>query len=272
VKYPHFCPWRDRSQALGLFFGLTANKITYLGPKNTGGFVSTEYDAIFQWEMNFDETEVFKLAVCYEREFRKIFSDSIDVQTLRRNSIPSRNDPRKSGLFRHCWKMRRETRGLLDPNEYKNYIVGNLTILKIQKGYLSPNIICGDKAWVRYKVWKRRFDAKIAEKSVENIPCVSSTDPKIIQQIDRTKKFLFESCEGSPTFDCLKSHFERGIFKFWTVTGKVSHFYCVLSPWLSRICDLEKFGEGCGFSPTLLREKITEEVQNYFKYEFKHES
>jgi hypothetical protein len=221
--------------------------------------------------MNSDETEAFKLAVCYETEFRRLFGDCVDSQTMSRNSIPLRNDPRKSSLFRHCWKMRRETRGLIETHEYKNYIVGNLTIIKIQNGYLSPNIICGDKAWIRYKVWKRRFDAKIADKSVENTPCVTSTDPKIIQQIDRTKKFVFENCDGVPSFDCLKSHVDRGIFKFWAVTGKVSHYYCVLSPWMAKLYDLEKFGQNCGFSPALLREKITEEVLAYFRHEFKHE-
>src|SRR4051812_22521533 len=104
-----------------------------------------EYNAIFQWNMSNDEIEAFKLAVCYEKEYKKIFGSTADGQDIRRNSLPQKNDPRKSNLFRQCWRMRRETRGLIESHEYQTYIVGNLSILKIQNGYVGPNTICGDK-------------------------------------------------------------------------------------------------------------------------------
>src|SRR5687767_4365124 len=105
------------------------------------------FDAIFQWKMTPDETEVYNLAVVYEREYKKIFGEDTDGQSVRRNSIPKKGDPRKSNLFRHCWKLRRETRGLLESHEYKNYIHANLVIIRINKGHVEPNCICGDKAW-----------------------------------------------------------------------------------------------------------------------------
>jgi hypothetical protein len=232
----------------------------------------TEFDAIFQWNMSNDEIEVYKLAVCYVKEYKKLFSECVDGQAIRRNSLPLRSDPRKSNVFKHCWKLRRETRGLLESTEYKNYIIGNLTILKIQKGYVGPNAICGDKAWVRYKVWKRQYDAKMAEVSaIAPPPSVSTTSPKIIQQIDRTKKFLYERCEGEPTATKVKDFIASGIFRFWVMTGKVSQFYVVLSPFVAVATDVSKFAEQCSFSPALIREKCTQEVQNYFKHEFTHE-
>lgn len=231
-----------------------------------------KYNAIFEWNMKNDEIEAYKIAICYENEILKIFGKTMNGSDLRKNSLPKRNDPRKSNLFRYCWKLLRETRGLLEPHEYKNYIIGNLKILEIQKAYIGPNAICGDKAWIRYKVWKRMFDAKMAEVSaIAPPPSVSTTDPKIIQQIDRTKKFIFERCEGTPSFEKVKKFFDDGILKFWVMTSKISIYYLMMSPWISKTIDLEKFATECAFSSFLYKSKITTEVKNYFSYEFKHE-
>lgn len=231
------------------------------------------YDAIFEWNMSQPEIEAYKLAVLYEKEFLKQFSEIVEgeaVKDFRRNTLPKRGDPRKSDLFRHCWKLRRETRGLLTPEQYENYVKANLLILKINKSYVAPNSICGDKAWVRWKVWERWYNQKLHEKnSVVPQPSVSTTDPKIIREIDRTKKFLFEKCDGSPTSEKIKSFLENGFFKFWIASGKVSTYYAVLSPYLAPF--LKKLSEECSFDVSLFNEKVTSEVRDYFKYEFNHE-
>jgi hypothetical protein len=232
-----------------------------------------EYNAVFEWKMNNDEIEVFKLAVLYQHEFRKVFGTETDGQTVRRNSLPMRSDPRKSNLFRHCWKMRRETRGLLFEDDYKHYIHANLTIIKIHKGRIEPNSICGDKAWVRYKVWKRHYDRKLSDMGVvAPPPSVSTTDPKIIAQIDKTKKFLFERCDGEPTFDKIKAFIDGGMVRLWVATGKVSQFYLVLSPFVARATDLKRLAEQCSLSVALLLENCTQEVKTYFSHEYQHES
>lgn len=232
-----------------------------------------EYDTIFQWKMTSTEAEVLNLAVCYEREYRKLFTEIADGQDIRRNSLPKKSDPRKSNLFRHCWKMRRETRGLLESHEYKLYILGNLTILKLQKAHVEPNGICGDKAWIRYKVWKRHYDQKVSDiAATAPPPSISTTNPKIIYQIDKTKKFLFERCEGQPTFEKIKSFVDNGIFKLWVATGKVSQFYVVLSSFMAKACNVDKFSEQCSFSFKLLCEKCTPEIKEYFCHEYKHEA
>lgn len=232
-----------------------------------------EFDAVFQWNMTPAEVDVYKLAVAYEQEFRKVFGSDADGQSYLRNRIPMRGDPRKSNLFRQCWRLRRETRGLLEPHEYRNYIKANLTIIKLHNGHVEPNCICGDKAWIRYKVWKRLYDQKMSDAgAVAPPPSVSSTSPKIIAEIDKTKKFLFERCEGEVSFDKIKNFVDSGIFKFWVASGKVSPYYAVLSPFLARTGNLDQIFTGCSTSQAVILGKITDEIRNYFNHEYKHES
>ena len=231
-------------------------------------------DAIFQWRMTNEEAAAFKLAVLYEKEFRRVFKDYKVVQrgSLERNTLPRRGDPRKSNLFRFCWKLRRETRGLLESHQWKQYISANLTIIKLNDGYVEPQCVCGDKAWCRWKLYERWCKEKEAEKAcAPPPPDVSTVDPKVIKEIDTTKKFLFERCEGEVTEEKLKKFFDDGILKLWVLTGKVSRYYIVLSPWMNKFCDIGKFAEDCSFDPTLFREKISPEVREYFKDEYRHE-
>jgi len=230
-----------------------------------------DIDTIFQWRMTSQEIEVFKLVLAYDKAFKKLFADA-SPQIKKLNSVPVRTDPRKSNIFRQCWKMRRETRGLLEGTEYANYIYANLLIIKLNNGRVQPNCVCGDKAWVRYKVWKRRYDQKMSElSSTAPPPSVSTTNPKVIGEIDRTKKFLFERCEGEVTFDKIKTFVDEGIFKFWVASGKVSPYYVVMSPFIAKAGDVDAQFAGCSSSPAVVREKITSEVKDYFKHEYRHE-
>jgi hypothetical protein len=230
------------------------------------------YDAIFEWNMTPPEVEAYKLAVLYEQEFLRIFggTEDVDGQGIRRNTIPKRGDPRKSDLFRQCWKLRRETRGLLTPDQYVNYVKANLAILKINKSHVSPNAICGDKAWIRWKVWERWYTQKMADNSsVAPPPSVSTTDPKIIREIDRSKKFLFEKCDGEPNSEKIRGFIESGFFKFWVAQGKLSVYYLMMSPYVQPY--IEKLGKDCSFDPLVFRENLTLEVREYFRHEFQHE-
>lgn len=222
--------------------------------------------------MTREEGDVFHIAIVYEQEYRKFFYGEVDGQSIRRNSLPMRGDPRKSSLFRYCWKLRRETRGLLELNEYRNYIRANLFIIKHHGGHVEPIAITGDKAWIRYKVWKRRFDQKMYEAGqAPPPPSTSTTNPKIIREIDRTKKFLFEKCEGEPTFEKINNFVDKGIFKLWVAQSKISPYYLALSPYINQINSKDLLFSICTCSEKLILEKTTQEIKEYFKKEFKIE-
>lgn len=228
-------------------------------------------EAILDWNMSDVEAEVYHIALAYEKEYRKTIGNA-DLRAMGRNALPRRGDPRKSNLFRHCWRLRRETRGILESKEYRNYIHANLLIIHSYNGYIEPNCVCGDKAWLRYKVWKRRYDIQLSElNATAPPPSVDTTNPKIILEIDRTKKFLFERCEGEVTFEKLKGFIESGIFKLWFATGKVSPYYVAMSPLVAKICDIETLFARHTCSLGVVQEKITKEVKDYFKHEYAHE-
>ena len=227
------------------------------------------YDAIFEWNMSAPETTAFKMAVLYEQEYLKMFAGTGNFN-FKENTIPRKGDPRKSFLFKQCWKLCRETRGLLNAEQYQNYIRANLMILKIHEARVSSNAICGDKAWIRWKVWERWYNQKLGDKAaVAPAPSVSTTDPKIIREIDRTKKFLFEKCEGEPTSLKIQDFLDKDFFKLWIASGKVSIYYIMLSPYTGSYID--KLAKVCSFDPVLFRDNITKEVKDYFRYEFNHE-
>ena len=230
------------------------------------------FDAIFEWRMADEEMAVYKIACIYEREFLKMFSgkSNLDGQTFRRNTLPKKGDPRKSNLFRYCWKLRRETRGLLSSDEFLPYIIANFSIIKMNKGHIEPLCICGDKAWARWKLHGRWVREK-AEANAASAPIPSgSSDHKVCMQLDKTKKFLFEKCEGKPSYDKMNEFLENGFFKLWVATSKVSTYYCVLSSYISED-KLDSLAKSCSFDPALVRQRITDGVKNYFKEEFEHE-
>jgi hypothetical protein len=229
-------------------------------------------ETILEWKMSLEEGEVFHIALTYEHEYKRIFAEESDGQAIRRNSLPRRSDPRRSNLYRQCWKLRRETRGLIEQHEYKNYIHANLFIIKINGGHVEPNCITGDKAWIRYKVWKRRYDQKMADIGAQiPPPSVSTTNPKIIAEIDRTRKFLFEKCDGSPTFEKIKKFIESGVFRLWVATSRVSPYYLTLSPFVEKTNLKDSLFSVCNSSEALIREKITQEIKDYFNHEYKYE-
>jgi hypothetical protein len=94
--------------------------------------------------------------------------------------------------------------------------------------------------------------------------------PDDVREIDTTKRFLFEKCEGSPTEEKIQKFVDDGFFKFWVVSGKVSEYYVALSPYIKEE-QREALADSCSVDLTLVRERATEEVREYFSAEFRHE-
>jgi len=227
---------------------------------------------ILEWKMSQDEAEAFHLALFYEKEYMRIFNGSLDGLSLKRNILPKGGDPRKSNLFRYCWKLKRETKGLIEKKEYKNYIMANLFIVKINNGYVEPSCITGDKAWIRYKIWKRKYDQKLLEADCDKDKISNPIyDKKVIFQIDKTKKFLFEKCEGDPSYIKIKNFIDNGIFSLWCASQKISCYYLVLSPYIKESKKKNDFLKFYNISEEIIEKSLNNDLINYFYQEYKYE-
>jgi hypothetical protein len=171
---------------------------------------------------------------------------------------PKKGDPRKSNLFKFCYKLQRETKGLIEQQEYYYYIVAQLQILKTLNldthPLITPQCLVGDKAWIRWKLWKNKFD----KANKKELPLKEEYNLiEIKKELLKTKKFL-DSKFGTldeENFPILKKDITRYI-----ALGMISGFYAVLSPLVQKHCNLEKIDLSCYTA--------NEAVNNVFKEVF----
>lgn len=221
----------------------------------------TKLSCVFDWKMTSDEAHAYYLATVWEQETRKLFPNE------RLARLPTYGDPRKCTLYRYCWKLIRETRGLLKAEEYHQFIQGNLRIIKHHKGRIEPNCLTGDKAWIRWKVWQRLLEKKLAEQRNE-IPEDTNINTKVGNELDCTKRFLFEKMDGEPTFQKFEE-LAKNKLSVWADVGKISKYYLVLSPWVDKLGILTKLEKECGFSKDIY--VVNESIKKFFKKEFSYE-
>ena len=181
-------------------------------------------EKIITFRMTNKEAKAYRLALLWISLTRKFLpSDaSVSVATL------PKGDPRKGYLFKQCWKLLRETQGLLEETDYKYYFAAQLAMLKnVQRStghaHVSHNVFVGEKAWVRWKIWKKKFDETAA---MMNLPPLITDEEAIIKELDRTKGFLQKTAVSKFNVDDLKS---------WTSSGKVSLIYIALSPLVKKL-------------------------------------
>ena len=203
------------------------------------------------------EAKAYRLALLWISLTKKLLPDDSSVSAI---TLP-KGDPRKGYLFKQCWKLARETAGLLEESDYKYYFAAQLGMLKNVKrdnghAHVGHNVFVGDKAWVRWKIWKKKFDDTLAAR---DLPPLISDENNIIKEIDRTFVFLQKNSA---------SKFDLDDLKLWVNSGKVSLAYICLSPKVQKLTDnLADFN----FDPHLFRKKLSGRVQDHFQNVFSSE-
>lgn len=224
-------------------------------------------DAIAEYGMDQIESAAYKLCILWIEKSRKFFPD-YDHTKLRRG------DPRKSLMFKVCYKLVRETQGILEEDDYPLYVRAQLDILKnISTGsdehpLIEPNCLVGEKAWKRWKLWKKKYDSVIKQKGF-NIK-VTASSQKVLDAFEKTQEFIFKTLGPEPTSEKFREIIiNKNLFR-WINLGKISPYYLCLSPYVKQFVSEEDMKK-ISFDLEIYRACLNDELIALFKEKFKYE-
>jgi len=184
-----------------------------------------------KYDMNPKETLAYHCCIIYEHFSIMIFPK------YRHSKMPSKGDPRKCTLFKHCYKMNALLEGKLEKIYYPLFIKAQFDIFKKifeatkQCPLITPTIISSNKALSRWNVWKYYYE-KV--KSIKNENNTVNVEQSVLEnEFKSTLDFM--NC-NSYIFDDINCFIEneKDIYKF-TLLKKISPYYISLSPWISKL-------------------------------------
>jgi hypothetical protein len=230
-----------------------------------------ELEDILHYNMNPDEAKAFKIALMWQDLSRQEFPN------YQHSRLRKSGDPRKSLLFKYCYKLVQETKGLIPDHEYRLYVLAQLHILKYvattkEHGLIDPIILVGDKAWKRWKIWKKKYDQKYRENITTSVDQqVTASSSIVSNELKRTKKFLIEKFKTIPTFEHVKKSIQDLSMIRWVSLGRVSPYYVLLSPFVGKCLSGKTFIEVFFFDLSVYDKSISQDVKMFFRQEFANE-
>lgn len=221
-----------------------------------------ELEPILLYSMNDIEAKAFKIGLIWHDEYQSNLPGE-NHETFRRGK-----DPRKTNLFKHCYKLAREIAGIVPDNETHLYVRAQIQVLKsIRQGkvhaLISPHCLVGDKAWSRWKLWKRIYEKCLSKNPTSEEIGVKIKESVVKNEINRTFSFLdSKGLIGARDYSNCKEDIAR-----WISTGEISPFYVMLSPMIRRSFPKEEMS----VDSSLYRPHITPSSELFFRERFSHE-
>lgn len=212
--------------------------------------------------MNDMEAKAFKIGLIWDDECSR------NLPEEQHEKFKPGKDPRKTNLFRHCYKVAKETFGLIPDSEIQLYIRAQIQILKsIREGkvhaLITPHCLVGERAWKRWKLWKRLYDKSLSKNPTSEEIGIMIKESMVRGELIRALSFM----ESKGLKDEEKYRSSKQDLARWASTGEISPFYFVLSP---RIRLMFKEGE-ITVDYSLYRPSITPALEAMFKEKFSHE-
>lgn len=222
-----------------------------------------DLEPIMKYRMDPTESKAYKIALMWQEECRR------EIPGEPYAKISPKSDPRKSTLFKYCFKLARETSGIIPEADLCLYVRAQIQVLKgIKDGdvhaLIEPHCLVGDKAWRRWKVWKARYDKRMAIPAGNPEAPPKPSEGKIRAEISSAFDFL--SKMGCLDFDALSGR--KDDLPRWIRGGEVSCFWAVLSPWARKVLGDPS---GVGFDHVYYRSAVSPQTELYFREKFAHE-
>jgi hypothetical protein len=228
--------------------------------------------AIFEYGMTDLEARAYKISLLYLEKAPKFFPKEIHYH------VP-KGDPRKSYVFKHCYKLLRLHGTDITEDDIKLYVHAQLDILKhITSGQehprISPDILSGPKAWNRWLLWKSKYEKT---KTFSNTSLAAEVidvnrQKEAIELLKKTKAFFLVNF-NSLTKSEIEAGLESGDIWLWVRWGKVCYYYLILSPIVAAWTQKEKvsISDKVTFDSAFFKGNVTEKVKHYFETEFAYE-
>ena len=226
-------------------------------------------EPIVEYKLDATQSKAYKVMIIWLVMSRKIFPDF----KLALNRMP-KGDPGKSRLWKVCYKMVREVEGKIKDEDLKLYVTAQLHIMKsITDGEAHPNItpeiLCSQKSWARWCVWKKKYEAALAAKSVEKVKIENPNDPAMTEELEKAKRFLEHIFRRQPTFSDIEVAVKDRSLIRWTKLKKISPLYAILSPWVKKLlagANLQQY-----LQTDITQYKVTPALEEQFKKLFPYE-
>ncbi len=224
---------------------------------------------IVEYKLDPVQSKAYKVMIIWLVMSRKIFPDF----KMPLNRMP-KGDPRKSHLWKVCFKMVREVEGKIKDEDLKLYVTAQLHIMRsITDGEAHPNItpeiLCSQKSWARWCVWKKKYEAAIAGKSVDRVKIENPNDPAMAEELEKAKAFLEHIFRRQPTYADIEIAVKDRSMIRWTKLKKISPLYAILSPWVKKVlagANLQQYLQ-TDISPYKVTPALEEQFKKLFPYE-----
>lgn len=224
-----------------------------------------ELEPILHYKMDEIEAKAYKIAIIWQDECAR------ELPKEKYSKLNKKTDPRKTTLFKYCHKLAREMKGILDDRELPFYVRAQLQILKsIKEGeihaLIEPHCLVGEKAWKRWKVWRRKHMKGVSRILGSEEAGISASNPKMLAEISSSRDFLErKGCLDFAAYNLRKKDLDN-----WIRLGEISKYYVVLSPWAKKVFgDLSIFEFDDKYYMASVTPKIYEEFTSIFSHEFR---
>lgn len=217
--------------------------------------------------MNDLESRALKICKIWVELSRKIFPNY-------NHSKIAKGDPRKSLMFKVCYKLVRETDGFIPEDEYHLYVRAQLDILKhinLDNGHplIEVNCLVGDRAWKRWKLWKKKYDTTVQIRSKKSN--VKTGNPKINELIRKTSEFFKTTFGEIISYEKFKELEKDGSLYRYINFGKISPYYLVMSPYFEKLgkeIQIKKINFDLEIYKVGVDDSNKDFFKNLFNYEF----